>query len=394
MLLASAVGVGVGVPAVINTAGLFVVPMQQEFGWSRSALAIGPIVGLISSCLSPLGGWLIDRYGARPLALAGLSLLCLEILLLAFVPVKAAAFYTLVIALGLTGTITNNIVYCKAVATWFRNSAGTAIALMLSGVSIIGAIMQPVLAHIIAAHGWRTGYSTLAAVILVAGLPLLWQWFRENPEHVRLRRQAPDAVAGASVSEAIRDRRFWLILAAFAGAACPIGGFVNQLQPVLLSQGHAVETAAVLGSIFLLATGGGRVVAGVLFDHFRPASVASAFLLLSAVGALTLGVANQFGFSWGSGAVAVALIGLAQGAEADFIALFTLRAFGLRCFSTLVAIVFTVSGIGFALGGLMFTSVFDRSGGYRPAILTSAAILLFTAMLAATIKVPRPQQRS
>src|SRR5262245_57845564 len=69
VLLSAAVGVGVGTPAVINTAGLFVVPMQQEFGWSRSALAIGPIVGLISSCLSPLGGWLIDRYGARPLAI-------------------------------------------------------------------------------------------------------------------------------------------------------------------------------------------------------------------------------------------------------------------------------------------------------------------------------------
>lgn len=389
VLLSAAVGVGVGVPAIINSAGLFVVPMQEEFGWSRSALAIGPIVGLISSCLSPLGGWMIDRHGARPLALAGLSLLCIQLALLAIIPVNAAAFYAVVVGLGLTGTITNNIVYCKAVATWFRRRAGTAIALMLSGVSIIGAILQPVLQRIIAAHGWRVGYAALACVILLAGVPLLWQWFRENPQALTLR-QGEGAVSGTSVSEAIRERRFWLILAAFAGAAFPIGGFVNQLQPVLLGQGHAPATAALLGSVFLLATGLGRVVAGVLFDHYRPAFVAAAFLLFSAAGAFILGSTSYWGLPWSGAAVAVSLIGLAQGAEADFIALFTLRSFGLRYFSTLVAIIFTVSGIAFALGGLMFTSIFDRSGGYQLAILISASILLLTALIAATINVPQP----
>jgi MFS family permease len=391
VLLSSAVGVGVGTPAVINTAGLFIVPMQEAFGWSRTAIAIGPIVGIISSCLSPLGGWLIDRFGARPVALVGLSLLCAELLLLALVRIDAATLYALAVALGVSGVLANNIVYCKAVATWFRRRTGTAIALMLSGVSVMGAIMQPLVAHIISRYGWRAGYGVLAAFILLAGLPLLWRWFRENPAQVAKLRQAGESVMGATVPEAIRDRRFWLILAAFAGAAVPIGGFVNQLQPLLVDQGHVPTAAALLVSIFLIATGGGRIVAGVLFDYFRPSRVAASVLCLSAVGAAILGVAAESGISWSLAAAAVTLIGLAQGAEADFIALFTLRSFGLRRFSTLVAIIFMVSGIGFAFGGLMFARIFDRSGGYQPAIFISAAILLAAAVIAMTIRVPGPQ---
>ena len=186
--------------------------MQQEFGWSRSALAIGPIVGLVYSFLNPLGGMATDRFGARPVAVAGMFLLCLALLALAAAPANPFVFYSILVLLGMIGTITNNVVYCKAIATWFSRNAGTAIALVLSGVSIVGAVMQPILALIIERYGWRMGYVALAAVTLCIGLPMVLTWFRERPDHVRARADSVDNIRGASLREAFRDKRFWLIV--------------------------------------------------------------------------------------------------------------------------------------------------------------------------------------
>src|ERR1700681_2590659 len=58
-----------------NTAGLFIIPMQAEFGWSRSAVAIGPLGGLISIVFYPAAGALIDRFCPRRMALIGLTML-------------------------------------------------------------------------------------------------------------------------------------------------------------------------------------------------------------------------------------------------------------------------------------------------------------------------------
>ena len=362
--------------------------MQREFGWSRGALAIGPIVGLVYSLLNPLGGMATDRYGARPVAIAGLIFLSIAILALAATPISPISFYGILVVLGVLGTVTNNVVYCKAVATWFTRNAGSAIALVLSGVSVFGAAMQPLLAFVIVRRGWRMGYVCLAGITLIIGLPLVLKWFRERDLYVHARASSISALPGASMAQAFRDKRYWLIVGAFGGAALPIGGFVSQLQPLLINKGYPVASAAIFVSVFLLATAVGRVAAGFLFDRYPPPFVAGAFLALSGIGALTLGLTDLSAVPRLAPAGAISLIGLAQGAEGDFIALFTLRTFGLRHFSALFATIATASGIAFAIGGFMFAAVFDRRGDYTLAVLTSALILLFTALLAMTIKVP------
>lgn len=378
-------GVGVGIPALINSAGLFVIPMQHEFGWSRGALAIGPIVGIIYSCLNPIGGLVIDRVGARPAALIGLLVLGLLLLALAAVPAQAFAFYALLVLLGVIGTVTNNVVYCKAVATWFVRHAGTALALVLSGVSLVGAALQPALAWLIEQHGWRAGYVALAGIALLIGLPLVSAWFRENCQRVGGGRAMVQT--GAAPREAMRDRRFWLIVGAFGGAALPIGGFVNQLQPLLVSKGYAPLAAATLVSGFLIATALGRLTAGFLCDHASPRMVAALCMGFAAGGAALL-THTDAATPWWLVLAAIALIGLAQGAEADFMALFALRIFGVRHFSTLFASVATIGGFAFAAGGFLFAKTFDRYGSYDAAVMASGLVFLLAAVLAATIRVP------
>ena len=56
--------------------GLFVKPLQAEFGWSRAAISLALSVNLLLlGVASPISGWLIDRHGARRVILGSLALL-------------------------------------------------------------------------------------------------------------------------------------------------------------------------------------------------------------------------------------------------------------------------------------------------------------------------------
>src|SRR4051794_24401993 len=51
---------------------LFVNPMHDANGWSRASIQVAfTIMIFVNTWLSPLEGWLVDRYGPRPVVMAG-----------------------------------------------------------------------------------------------------------------------------------------------------------------------------------------------------------------------------------------------------------------------------------------------------------------------------------
>ncbi|MET0547452.1 MAG: MFS transporter [Caulobacterales bacterium] len=385
-LLAASVGVGLGTPALINSASLFIIPMQQDFGWSRSALSIGPMVGFFYALLLPIASLVIDRVGVRKIALIGQIMLIAGFVMLAAMPAQAPIFMAVVFYLCVTATITGNVVYLRAVAGWFSRHSGKAFALVLSGVSVIGAIAQPLLAVIIRDHGWRVGYLAIGAAVLVAAMPLTIAWLREAPG------AAKPVTKGAfdfrRFLPVLQDRRFWMILLAFATAALPIGGFVSQLQPLLVTNCFSVTGGAAIIASFLLITSIGRVLAGFLFDYVKPSLVAAGFLAMAGFGALGLAFAGIHPSQALLVGALIALIGLAQGAEGDFIALFTFRIFGVEQFSLVFSLVIVAVSMMFAIGGIAFSAAFDLTGSYQIAVIGSGVLFLFTAFVSLLIQTP------
>lgn len=375
----------------LMTAGLFIIPMQKEFGWSRSEVSIGPIVGLLAAMLAPFGGVVIDRFGPRRVAIAGLAALGLLYVLLAMTPPSQLYLYAVVVVLAVVATVTSAVIYCAGVVRWFQKNAGLAIGITMSGLSLTAAAALPALAWVIENIGWREGYLTLSALALLVGLPFVFAWFREappvgqktTPEH----QGAAPVVNGMDMREAVRDKRFWLCVACFGGAALPIGGFMSQLQPLLIGNGFDTTAAAAAGSVFALSIGFGRLVGGALLDRLHAPTVAAVLLALPALGALLL-VNSSTETVWIVAAIAVFLLGLGQGAEADFIAFFTLRIFGMRSYATIYATIGASVGGGMALGGIAFAALHDLAGSYDLAVYCAALIYVVAAVLALFIRVP------
>jgi predicted MFS family arabinose efflux permease len=390
-LAAAMAGVGFGVPLTINCGGLFVTALEMESGWSRTAVSFGPMIAMLYAVLLPFAGARIERWGPWRSGFWGLIALAAGQLALAIAPLQATWFVLAIIWLALAGTMTCNVVFCRAIAPEFTKRTGTAIAILLTGVSLTAAAAQPILAAVIEAFGWRWAMAALGLCSLVFGaipVGLVMLSVRKVSRQVAPGNALP-ASAAPPATPSLASPRFWFLSATFAAAAAAIGGFVAQIQPIMLERGFDIVTAASIASVFLALTALGRLCAGVLFDIAPPRFVATAAFALSAFGAVLL-MSDLVGpSSFLTVILAVGLIGLSQGAEGDFMALFTLRLFGLLNFTVLFAYLNTVVAIGFALGGLSFAWCFDYFGTYRPAIAGAAILLLAAAIGISRFTVPR-----
>jgi MFS family permease len=381
-LLAAFAGNGVGFSMFLMVSGIFIIPMQQQFGLSRTAASIGAIVGLAVAFLTPLAAHWVDRYGPRGFAIAGLLGLACAYGLMAVLPAHPVIFYALAAMMALAGPVSNPMIYCRGVVTWFSRHAGLAFGITMCGTSLITAIASPVLSDVVVHHGWRWGYALWGAIVVVCGLPLVIAWFRENPDPLADVAGARDRAGSvASARDAARTIRFWLVFGSLACATLAIGGIISQLYPILIAGGYSPELAAGTVSFYAVSMGVGRVVAGFLLDRFEPVWVAGCTLLLAACGSLLLLFALFGGGPWMLAFLAAFMLGWGQGAEGDYLGFFTQHLFGRQAFAAIYSWFNLAVGSGLALGGLLFASLFDHYGNYHLAVTIGGGLWLASAAL-------------
>lgn len=388
VVLAALCGNGVGFTMVQMTSGIFIIPIQQEFGLSRTAASIGPWIGLAVAFLTPVAALFVDRKGPRGLAIAGLCGLVASYAMLAVLPPILPLYAVLAIAVALAGTIANPMIYCRGVATWFRRNAGLAFGLTMSGTSVVAAVVAPFLSRIVEDYGWRTGIGLYAAMVGCIGLPLVLLWFRARGDDTVAQDRAQDE--GLTAREAARMPQFWLLIASFALATLAIGGMISQLYPILIASDYAVETAALTVSFYAASMGIGRIGAGFLIDRFNPTLVAGSSLALAAAGSFLLLHVLFGGGTPELAYLAAFLLGWGQGAEGDFIGFFTQKLFGLRAFGLIYSWFNLVVGTGLAIGGLLFAAAFDLYGNYENAVMMNGGLWTLAAILMLLVRVPQP----
>lgn len=374
VVLAAGIGYGSGGAMILLLAGLFIKPMRESLGWSASAVTIAPIITLAWALCYPLAGWAIDRLGSRTVAIVGAVGLAICATLLSFVPANPGALYGIAVLIGIFASLTAVPTYTRAVASWFKSGVGLAFGITLSGSALVSIFATPMVGTVIADHGWRMGFLAIAGVVLFVGLPIILIFYRERPRPEAAQETEAAPASGATIGQAFTDIRFWGYLSAFAIACVPLGGFVGHAQPMLAEKGFPLAEALSLGVLYAVAISLGKILIGILLDRIWPFAVAAAVSMLAGLGAVGLAVAEaSTGFSFA--AAAILAIGLGQGAEADFVAYFALRSFGIRAFATIVGVLGMMSTVGLAIGGFLFAQMFDRHGNYDAVCLIGAACL-------------------
>ncbi len=373
VVLAAGVGVGLGTTGLpIYTTGLFIRPLGEAFGWSRSAVAGGMTFLTIAMVLmAPVVGVLVERFGVRLVAMLAMAGFSLGYVGLALNGGSLTAYYAAWVAVAVLGAGTSPIVWTRAVASWFDRSRGLALGVTLCGTGAVAVFAPGILAGVIAAYGWRAGFFALAAAPVVIGLPLVALLFRAREA---VAGEAVAVLPGMEAGEAVRSFRFWRMIVAFFLIAIVVGGMIVNL-PAMLADGGVdpARAAAAMGwlGVCLIA---GRLTIGGLVDRFPARVVAPVFVLLPAVACWML--------ARGVAAVpAIMLIGLSAGAEVDLLAYLTSRYFGMRHYARIYGFGLSAFSAGVGIGPVAGGWVHDRTGSYALALYGFTVMVVVAAGL-------------
>jgi MFS family permease len=364
---ASALGVFVGFASVfVYTFGIFLKPIAQEFNWSREAVSASfGFAAIMVAVASPAIGYLLDRYEPRRVILPCLLVFGLTFASLSTLTPHLWRLYATFALLGLVGNGTAQMAYARALSSWFEARRGTALAIMMAGGAFGAMVLPPLTQALIGKVGWRSACLFLGLLPLVAGLPGIAAFIRERP---RPRVSQARTVAGASVAEGLASRVFWLTVIVLFCASIAQNGTIAHLAALLTDRGVSAGEAAIAMAAMGAASLVGRLVTGWLLDRFFAARVSFALLATAALGFFLLSNAQTFV----QGAIGATLIGFGMGGEADVTPYLLARYFGLRSFSLLYGLTWTVYACAGAVGPILMGRVYDLSGSYERLLVVLA----------------------
>ena len=392
-----AVGVGL---AGANFA-LFIVPMTEELGWSSSTFGWAFFLRfLMILAAGPLIGRLIDLRGPRlpvvgAVLVAGAAVLWLS---------RVAAVWELALAFMLIGIVgmgrANDLQAGAPIAKWFVRRRGLAMGIALAGTPLGVAIYYPVTQALIDGIGWRGALTALGVSGMAIAVPL-GLLLRRQPEDAGLlpdgdtptsgearaaARAASDAERSLTRREAMRTRRFWLMLAGFTAMTYGLSTLTIYRVPHFVERGLDPTLVAVAISVDAVIA----VVASVLLGRVLDRAPLRIVLLGGiAVGALcAVGLLFAGSVFW----LFAANIFYALGFQSTHVAQSVMWAnqFGRRHQGDLRGFTIPVTvGVG-ALAFPVTGYLRDVAGEYTPAWFVSIGALAVAGALLLAVRPARP----
>jgi MFS family permease len=365
------------------THGTFVVAIVRETDWSRGQVQFGfTIMSLMAIITAPTIGWLVDRFGARIVALTSLFGFLLGCAVLAMTGTSIFSYYVGWVLLAILAAGTLPITWTSVINEWFVENRGLALGLTLSGTGIAASLAPAYASGLITDYGWRSAYLLLALSVLAIGLPVVYLFFR-SPESTEQISSNPlnhgaESESGLSLSEALSGYHFWIIAFSIFCVAGSIAGLITNIVPLLTDRNFSVAEASGFTGLIGVSVITGRLLIGYLIDRFWAPLIAAIFLSTPGIGALLL-IGSSLEPLWIS--VSVILIGLAAGAEVDLFAYLTSRYFGLKRYGSIYGVVFMVFSVSAGLAPAVFGFSFDLYGSYD-LIFPIAAVLSIIGGLA------------
>jgi MFS family permease len=374
VVLAAAIGSFMSYgPIIAFTFGVFIKPLNEEFGWNRADISLGFSLSLLMlSGTAPFFGWLVDRFGARRVIVPSVLLFGSGVSSFYFLSASLWHFYAIYVVLGIVAVGAATLPYLSVVSHWFDKQRGWALGLAMVGLGL-GTFIMPALAQaLIDTVGWRRAYVLLGLMVMGVTIPVVGLFLKETPQMMGLwpdgMTTAPAGSArqnsqepGMSSREAWRRGTFWLIFFAFFLLSVSVHGCLIHLVPMLTDRGFSAQSAALATSLLGGALLVGRVGAGYLLDRFFASYVAVCFL-----SGATLGIFLLWNEAAGSLAFSAAiLVGLGLGAETDLMPYLVSRYFGLHAFGEIYGWVVAAWGMGGVIGPFLMGMGFDSTGSYR-----------------------------
>jgi MFS family permease len=313
--------------------GVLMVPLQEEFGWSRGLVSLAVGVNLVLFGLTaPFAAALMERFGVRAVTSVALGLIAAG----SGLSIEVTAGWQLVLLWGVLiglGTGSMALVFASIVANrWFVRRRGLVMGILTAASATGQLVFLPVLAWVVERSGWREA-SLVVSLAAVAVIPLVLLCLRDSPAALGVTPYgAPDdppeddppvdnlgspsrpsatlpdrgptsgtagtftrgtpgpaRVALSTLAAAARTRTFWALAGAFAICGASTNGLIGtHFIPSAHDHGMPETTAAGLLAVVGVFDIVGTVASGWLTDKVNPRLLLVAYYTLRGAGLLML----------------------------------------------------------------------------------------------------------
>jgi len=357
--------------------------IAKDTGWSVAAISGAMTIGFLAMAVGSMAwGNLSDRFGPRPVVMAG-SVLLAAGLALASRTTNLLAFQFLfgIVVGGACAAIFAPMMAC--VTGWFDTHRSLAVSLVSAGIGVAPMTRSPLAAWLISHHDWRTSMQIIAGLVAVLMIPAALL-VRRPPG---LESNAPAAIeiepqAGMSLRQAIGSPQFIILLATNFFCCATHSGPIFHTVSYAITCGIPTIAAVSIYSLEGLAGLGGRVAFGLMGDRFGAKRVLVSGLLLQAFGALAYVFVRQLDEFY----AAAALFGFVYGGVMPLYAVLARENFPLRMMGTVIGGTAMAGSLGMATGPVAGGLIYDTFASYTWLYVGSSAMGLGAFLIAMTFK--------
>ena len=363
---------------------MFLLPLEREFGWTRSQVAsVYSIYLLVNGGTAALVGVVFDRLGPRWVYGAGTALLGTAFFLASGVDRLWQFYLCIGVLVGLGVSLNGMVPGSALLARWYRQRLSTAIGVAFSATGIGAMLLVPLAQSLIGEYGWRSAYRFLGlGLIVLVPLVLLLPWRRfaagSADYHREARRKKPGE--GWSFRAASRTPVFWGLAAVFFFTAAAMFSVLVQLVVLLIDAGFPALTAASAFGVIGMLSAISVMSSGFVSDRFGyRQTVTASFAGTGAGMAILLSMTFQSQPAFILLVLFVVMFGFCMGTRGPIISSVSARYFSGPQVATIYGAIYSANALGAACGSLMGGALHDLTGGYRLGLAIALVLLALAA---------------
>lgn len=370
---------------------VFFLPISHDLGMSRAATSLAFSLSRAQGAIeAPLVGYLIDRYGPRPIIVTATFLAGVGYILLSWVTTYTGFMivYLGVICLAfVAGFIHSPMVVAN---NWFIRQRGRAMTVVSAAVPIGGALLSPLLAMGVASIGWRWAAFASGWIFLLICLPLSFK-LKRSPESMGL---LPDgeasldkATTGSTTNgsrktadltsrQAMKTWIFWLLVISITARVTCYSTATVHFVPLMVWRGLSEGAAASLLGAFAFVNLVSHFILGWIADRVNKPKLLVACHLLPALSLPPL--------LWGSGYWQLWLFTIVfTFLDASFPIVWATIGdfFGRAHFATIRGMMSFIYSWGSFAGPVMAGAIYDRTQSYILVLWILLGLLTFATIL-------------
>ncbi|MDO8979958.1 MAG: MFS transporter [Afipia sp.] len=271
--------------ASVGAPGVFILPLEKEFGWSTTQISSALSIRLLLfGLMAPFAAALMVRFGLRNVVISALTIIAVG--LLASLAMTQAwhliALWGFVVGFG-TG-MTAMVLGATVATRWFTAHRGLVVGILAASVATGQLIFLPVMAYLTETFGWRTAMGTMCVMLAVAAVMVLL-FMSDRPSDLGLRPVGDDgtgpvpaappatsiiSTAFAALRDASKTRVFWILFGTFFVCGASTNGLVQtHFIPMCADFGISTTMSASLLAAMGVFDFVGTIASGWLSDRYN-----------------------------------------------------------------------------------------------------------------------------